>query len=163
MQIRKATPEDAYAIWLVHTRSIRELCRADYTPEQIEGWAGPKKPEHYPERIRRDPTFVAEIAGKIVGFVRFNREKSELSTIYVDPAAARQGVGTALMQTAVSQAQQMGLTYFWLHASLTAVPFYQAMGFIYEEKISRRFNNIELPCVRMRLQFAARQGKDSSL
>src|SRR5687768_12579402 len=45
--IRRATPDDADAITPVHVASIRTLCAKDYTPEQIEAWAGWKSPEKY--------------------------------------------------------------------------------------------------------------------
>ena len=45
--VRFATPADAEAICRVHVASIRESCAGDYTPQQIEAWAGPKRPEDY--------------------------------------------------------------------------------------------------------------------
>lgn len=153
MIIRQATPDDAPAIFDIHTRSIRTLCAADYTPQQIEGWAGGKQLAFYIPRIKRDPTFVALIGEKIVGFVRFYVPTSELASIYVDPDYARRGVGSALMEKAIGEARQRGLTHFWLDGSITAVPFYHSLGFIAEKEIFHRFSTVSIKGVRMTLQF----------
>ena len=153
MIIRKASVEDAPAIFNIHVRSIRTLCAKDYTPAQIEGWVGGKTLERYVPRIKRDPTFVALVDNKIVGFVRFYLPTSELASIFVDPDFARNGIGKALMERAIEEAKALGLTGFWLDASLTAVSFYKSLGFITEKEITHHFPNISLPAVRMTLLF----------
>ena len=150
MIIRKATLDDVQVIWEVHTRSIESLCAPDYAPNQIQAWVGSKKPENYIERIQRDPTYVAEIAVNVVGFIRFRPLTNELCSIFVDPGYIRQGIGTDLFKKACEEAKHLGMTYFWLDSSLTAVPFYQAMGFLSESRTTHKFSGVTLKCVRMR-------------
>ena len=157
MIIRKATLDDVQVIWEVHTRSIESLCAPDYAPNQIQAWVGGKKPEYYVERIQRDPIYVAEIAGNVVGFIRFRPPTNELCSIFVDPDYTRQGIGTDLFKKACEEAKYLGMTTFWLDASLTAVPFYQAMGFLNEGQTTHRFSGVDLKCIRMRKHLDERQ------
>ena len=156
MIIRPSFVEDAEQLCMIHKRSIRELCQNEYTPEQIEQWADPKRPEFYRDRIATDAqvTFTAVLDNKIVGFVRFWPESNELCSVFVDPDYARHGVGSALMLHAEKAAIALGLTYFWLHASLTAVPFYQSLGYIKQEAIVQQFRSGgSIPGLRMEKQF----------
>ncbi|KAA3663841.1 MAG: GNAT family N-acetyltransferase [Chloroflexi bacterium] len=154
MIIRAATIEDAPAIFDIHCRSIRTLCAPDYTPEQVEAWVGGKTIENYIPRIKRDPTFVALINHKTVGFVRFYVPTSELASIFIDPNFARQGIGTTLMARAIDEAKQLDLTHFWLDGSITAVSFYKSLGFIAEKEIIHHFPTISIPGIRMTLHFS---------
>ena len=149
MIIRPALVEDSEALCVLHKRAIRELCCQDYSPAQIEAWASPKKPETYRSRIEHQVAFTAVSQDKIVGFVRFNPETNELCSIFIDPACARMGVGTTLMHHADKAALALGLSYFWLHASLTAVPFYETLGYVKQKEVTHQFPNIELPAIYM--------------
>jgi len=153
LTIRAAAIQDTKAIVDIHSRSIRVLCAQDYTLEQIEAWAGGRTPEQYISRIQRDPTFVAEFNNKIVGFVRFYMPTGELASIFVDPHYARMGIGSALMNRAVAEAKERGLTSFWLDASITAVPFYQHLGFTIEKEIVHRLPTALIEGMRMVLLF----------
>jgi hypothetical protein len=44
----------------MHQASIRNLCRSHYTSDQIEAWAGPKRPEQYEPLIRDLVVLVVE-------------------------------------------------------------------------------------------------------
>jgi putative acetyltransferase len=149
MIIRKAAVDDVQAILKVHTRSVESLCARDYTPKQIRAWVDNKKTDKYIEVIQRDPTFVAEIGGTIVGFIRFRPSTNELSSIFVDPDYVRQGIASKLFKKACDEAKHLDLTYFWLDASLTAVPFYDAMGFIMQGTTTHKFSGVDLKCLRM--------------
>jgi putative acetyltransferase len=149
MIIRDATPGDAESIWDIHVRSIRELCSADYAPAQIQAWAGHRTVEDYHKCIKSDPFYVAEIDGKLVGYARFRPSTNELCSIFVDPDHVRQGIGTALLREVCEDGARRGLTYFWLDASLTAVPFYASGGFTREQDTVHAFSGVDLECVRM--------------
>ena len=149
MIIRKATVDDVQAILKVHTRSIESLCAHDYAPNQIQAWVGNKKNDNYVEVIQRDPTYVAEITGAIVGFIRFQPPTNELSSIFVDPDYIRQGIASSLFKKACEEAKLLDMTFFWLDASLTAVPFYNAMGFHNQGTTTHKFSGVDLKCIRM--------------
>src|ERR1019366_9138503 len=122
------TESDAGGIWELHVRAIRELCTRDYTLEQIEAWAGPKTPGDYLEPIRSKRLFVAEQAGRIVGFGDYHATKNEISAVYVDPDFGGQGIGRALFLVVTGELKARGFSHGELDASLNSVGFYEAMG-----------------------------------
>ena len=71
---------------------------------------------------------VAELDGELVGIGALVLADSELRACYVVPAAARKGVGSALVAEIERIARQHGLTHLELLSSLTAEPFYRALG-----------------------------------
>jgi putative acetyltransferase len=150
MQIRPAIESDAGGICEMHIRSIRELCIRDYTPEQIEVWAGPKRPSDYLEPIRGKRIFVAEQAGQIAGFGDYHATKNEICAIYVHPDFVRQGLGRALFLVVTDELKARGFSHVELDASLTSVGFYEAMGCRkIEERLHPFRDGVSIPCVRM--------------
>ena len=81
IKIRAAKVDDALEIMHLHNRSITTLCRKDYTQEQLEGWVKNHRLEKYQKRLKIHRSFVAEIDGKIVGYVRWNPETNELCSM----------------------------------------------------------------------------------
>lgn len=145
MIIRKATFDDASDLIGLHTRSVLELCRYDYTPDQLQDWVSHSTLEKYQLRLESHPSYIAELDGKMIGYVRWNPETNELCSIFVDPEYVRQGVATALMDVAYQDAKSQGVEDLWLFASLTAVPFYQATGW---ETVESGMRGV-LECVKM--------------
>ena len=151
MKIRPATVEDAPSVWETHVSAIRILCRDAYTPEQIEAWAGPRKPEDYRKPITDGQLFVAEVAGRVVGFGEFSKE--EVRAVYVHPEFGRRGIGTALFRRVVEALGKLGVEKASLDASITSVPFYLAMGCkAGVQQIHRLGSGVEIPCVPMTVE-----------
>ena len=135
--IRKATIDDAADLISLHTRSVLGLCRDDYTLDQLQYWLSFSTLEKYQMRLENHRSFVAEFNGKIIGYVRWNPNTNELCSIFVDPDYVRQGVASALIEVAYQDARSHGVDEMWLFASLTAVPFYLAIGWQYQERCMR--------------------------
>lgn len=135
MIIRETTVDDAREIWKLRMQSIRRIGSTDYAPEQVEAWVNHMTIDEYQELIKRHQCYLAECDGKVVGHARFNPTTSELCSFFVDPDCARQGVGTRLVNKACGDAVSQGLEHFWLDASLTAVPFYESVGFTREKNM----------------------------
>jgi putative acetyltransferase len=145
MIIREARLEDAADLIRLHIRSVMALCRDDYTPDQLQDWISHSTLEKYQSRLEQHPSYIAEQDGKMIGYVRWNPETNELCSIFVDPDYVRQGIATALMEVAYQDAKSQDVVELWLYASLTAVPFYQAIGWQYVERTMRGLLN----CVKM--------------
>jgi putative acetyltransferase len=157
-QIRPSVEADADAILELHVRSIREICSRDYTPEQIEAWAGPKKREFYLEPIRNGRLVVAERAGRVVGFGDYEATKNEISAVYVHPDFAGQGIGRALFQVVIDALKARGFVHADVDASLNSVPFYQAVGCrIVEQRLHYFRPGVSIPCVRMTIDLDNRK------
>lgn len=127
VQIRRAEPADAPAIHHLHTRSVQTLCRSHYTPAQTAGWIGRRQPAGYLPAIEREEMFVAEIAGKLVGFG--HAVVGEIVAIFVDPDWTGRGVGRQLLTHALALAQGGNDHPVWLEATLNARTFYERCGF----------------------------------
>lgn len=71
--------------------------------------------------------------------------------VAVDPSALHQGVGRALMEEAFISAQSFGITSLRCQSTLTAEPFYAAMGFERLQEIDISFApDVHFPAVEMR-------------
>ncbi len=92
-----------------------------------------------PEMIARNQIFVAERAGRIVGFAtivpRENNDgegegnDAELEGIFVEPADWRRGIGMALLHQIEREAQAWGANRLHVVASPNVEGFYLAAGF----------------------------------
>ena len=89
--VRRAGEEDAEGIWRVHTSAVRGIANSHYTPEEVEAWAGPRKPEHYAGAIRNKEFYVAEEEGAVIGFGTLNPGEGEIEAVYVSPEVVRRG------------------------------------------------------------------------
>ena len=86
----------------------------------------------------------------IAGFGLLNQGSEEVEAVYVRPDHLRGGVGRAILEVLERVAQQGGLDTLWLFATLNAVPFYLAAGYIVQHDTQHCLpNGMELPCVRM--------------
>ena len=148
--IRPATPDDADALCDLHVRSIRVLCAADYTPEQIEAWCRPKSPEKYRKAMTEgaETMFVAAADdGSLAGFAAFKGD--ELYGLYVGPDSIRRGVGRRLLETLEAAARRAGTAQLRFRSTLTAVPFYVRCGYEKGEYTCARMSGVQIPCVWM--------------
>jgi predicted N-acetyltransferase YhbS len=57
-----------------------------------------------------------------------------LQFMAVDPSVQRQGIGSAVLETAIRRLRSSGTTLLWANARDIAVPFYQRFGFSVAEE-----------------------------
>lgn len=97
-----------------------------------------------------EDTLVAERGGQVVGFAFLGRKGSHpsdrhvcrLRELAVAPAAARTGVGRALLEHAVAHARARGFRKLTLSALATnqaALRLYQRAGFVVEARLVEEF------------------------
>src|SRR5260370_323422 len=110
LNIRRARREDCQSIGSVHTAAVGGIRTALYTPEEIQAWAVPRKPESYEEFIRDKEFFVAETGDVIVGFGVLNPERAEVEAVYVSPGAGRRGIGLEVLRKLEERAGALGLS-----------------------------------------------------
>jgi len=87
----------------IHHDAVRGIAAKDYPAAVIDAWAPLPITDQAVERLR---------------------------ACYVAPAAARRGVGAALVAEIERIARVHGLADLRLESSLTATPFYAALGYI---------------------------------
>jgi N-acetylglutamate synthase-like GNAT family acetyltransferase len=134
----------------VHADAVTGIRTALYTPEEIQAWAVPKKPESYEESIRSKEFFVVEDGGVIMAFGVLNQESAEVEAVYVSPRAGRRGIGLKVLEKLEERARALGLEELRLNASLNAVAFYKRAGYVAQAESKYRLSTgIEIACIPM--------------
>jgi GNAT superfamily N-acetyltransferase len=173
--IRQAVPSDIPALRVLIEASVRSLQAGDYTPRQLEGALDTVY--GVDSQLIADGTYYAADAdGTLVGCGGWShrktlfggdrwtarqddlldpqRDAAKIRAFFVDPAWARRGVGTKILEACESAAKSAGFTRLEMGATLTGVPFYRAKGYLELEHVSVALKNGEsLPIVRMAKQF----------
>ena len=139
--IRRAVAADSPAIFDVHVGAITRLCAAAYAPEEIESWIVNKKPDGYVSVIAANDFFVATTADRVVGFSELEPQSAEIRAVYVHADFMRRGLGTLLLRTTEDAARARGATRVHLRATLNAVAFYQARGYMNDGPGTLQFSN----------------------
>ncbi|MFB6233777.1 MAG: N-acetyltransferase family protein [Halopenitus sp.] len=154
MRVREAVPEDGEAVRAVHYESILGLGRSSYSTEQAEAWAAGCATADYRATIESAERYciVAQEDRGVVGFGTLALEApdeydppvdGEVRAVYVHPAVARDGVGTALYEDLETTARKKGYRTLGLTASRNAVPFYEARGYERVRETDNEFSGHE--------------------
>lgn len=154
--LRQATPADCDEIRELIARSIRALGAADYSVEQIEGAL--QGAFGLDSQLISDGTFfVVEGEGRLLGCggwsyrrtlfggdARSGRDAGTLDpatdaakirAFFIDPAAARRGIGTALLERCETEARRQGFRRAEMMATLPGKRLYEARGYVPGEKV----------------------------
>jgi len=149
LTIRKATLGEREVLQDLIARSARGLS-ADYRPEQVEGAL--QGAYGVDSQLINDGTyFVVEDGGVIVGCGGWSFRKTlfgsdkraerdaavldprtdpaKLRAFFVDPAHARRGIGTMLLEKCESEARSRGFSRIELMSTLPGIRLYSARGY----------------------------------
>jgi GNAT superfamily N-acetyltransferase len=149
--LRKANPSDVPALEALIARSARELSTADYRPAQVEGAL--RGAFGVDSQLIEDQTyFVAEQDGAIVGCGGWSHratlfggdalggrdasaldprtQAAKIRAFFVDPAHARRGIGSLLLERCEAEARAHGFAAVELMATLPGVKLYAARGYV---------------------------------
>ena len=135
MRIRRATTDDAEAVFRLHARTVREVCGRDYTPGEIEAWLGKQSVERYRERLGEGEVYVAVADdGEVLGFAA--REGGRIKTLYVSADHQGRGIGSALLARLEDDARAEGIDEVSARSTVTAVGFYRRQGYKTEGQVA---------------------------
>jgi GNAT superfamily N-acetyltransferase len=156
-ETRPARPGDAEAIASAHVDSICSIGPAFYPPDLVEAWAAGLTADMYVKAMEGGEAFfvaTGHIGGEpvVLGFSTHRVDDAQDGTsVYVRGAAARQGIGSALLRLAKAHARSHGATSIHIQASLAGVEFYKANRFV---ELGRGeallMSGRAIPCVFMR-------------
>ncbi len=136
MKLRLYQPDDLKEILALFHETVHAVNIADYTKEQCDAWA-PEKPDEirWNKILSAHLTLVAIEGNQIVGFADMD-ETGYLDHLYVHSRFQRKGVANALCE-ALEQA--VPSKRYFVHASITARPFFEAQGYhvICEQQVKR--------------------------
>ena len=152
--VREMCPEDARTFLEVHRASVRGLAAGNYPATVIEAWAPLPitdiTVESFLVNTDREIRLLAEREGEIIGIGALVVEKSELRACYVLPAAARTGIGSAIVREIERIARRKGLVVLRLIASVNSELFYLAQGYRIEERGEHNLQSgHRMACVKM--------------
>jgi GNAT superfamily N-acetyltransferase len=156
-RLREATLDDLPTLKALIARSARELSAGLYTPEQVEGaLSGAFGVDT--QLIRDGTYYVVEADGNLVacGGWSFRRtpfgsddaperdvteldpatDHARIRAFFVDPAHARKGLGTLLLERCESEAAARGFARCELTATLPGERLYAARGYVPVRRIS---------------------------
>jgi GNAT superfamily N-acetyltransferase len=172
VHFRLATLEDVPALQDLIARSARGLSEPYYTREQTE--AAIRYVFGVDSQLIRDATYyLAERDGPPIACGGWSRRRSlyggdqtrkvaddaldptrepaRIRAFFVDPSAARRGLGRSLIELCAAAARDWGFRVLELASTLPGVPLYRATGFTEVEPFDIEFpGGVRLPLVRMR-------------
>jgi GNAT superfamily N-acetyltransferase len=131
--IRPFRPEDAGVVSALIRAALVEVNSKDYEPSVIEYMYGAYTPEKMLEIAGARLVLVAVAQGVAVGTASL--ENNYVGSVFVDPRWHRQGIGTRLMVEIERLAQERGVPQIHLGASLSAVEFYDTLGYTRGAKV----------------------------
>lgn len=157
-ETRQATPHDAAAMALAHVDSIESIGAKFYPPDIVDHWKAGLTGEVYVRAMAGGETFfvaTGEIEGAsgVLGFASDYAIEGPLhgTSVYVRGAAARRGIGSALVRLAEDHAVAQGATSIQVEASLAGVDFYARQGFVeFGRGETRLMSGQPIGCVYMR-------------
>lgn len=135
--VREMRPEEARRFLEIHHASVRGIAAKDYPASVVEAWARPitdQAIERFLANRDGEIRLIAEIDGEPMGIGALVVSNSELRACYVAPSGARRGLGSALVAEIERIARAHRLDHLQLESSLTAEPFYSALGYQVESR-----------------------------
>ncbi|MGY2050865.1 GNAT family N-acetyltransferase [Methylobacterium sp. JK268] len=125
--IRPARVDDAEAISDVIVAALHVTNARDYSEAVIARVALNFSPDRVLILMQRRTMIVATLAGCVVGTASL--EGGLVQTVFVHPDHQGRGVGRRLMAAIERAARDDGVTTLTVPASVTAEPFYAALGY----------------------------------
>lgn len=128
MTFREFRPADAAAVHGLVLRTVEVSFAAVYAPSAIEHF----RHHHEEQEILADAAggcaVVVECGGRMVATGTLTGA-GEIKRVYVHPDIQGRGLGRRIMAELERRGRQRGLARVFLHASLVARPFYEALGY----------------------------------
>ncbi len=157
--IRPAQPGDAAAVSALLRASHAELL-APFYPAAMLAAALPALARANPALLACGTWYVAEADGALLGCGgwtlappgrrrAWRLDEAHARHFATDPRWARRGIGSALLRRSLAVARAAGARRMWADASLAAVDFYAAHGFVPLRRLVVPMGGVPLPAVRM--------------
>ena len=150
VHIRRYREGEEPVLFEIYYSAIHLVACRNYSPEQLHAWA-PRDvdPELWRSRIRGINPFVAERAGRIVGYADL-QPNGYIDHFFVSGTHPREGIGSHLMRHLLDQAQALGIFELTSDVGRTAQPFFEAFGFSVVDQRYPELRGVVVPNARMR-------------
>ena len=139
--IRRFEAEDAEEVSALIAETLRTVNSRDYPKEYIEANVRSHSPKVLTERAEQGHAYVVCDGERIVGCGTIagywgSETESILLTIFVLPAHQGRGIGTLIIRTLEQDTFFLRAKRVEIPASITAVGFYQKMGYGYKNGVA---------------------------
>ncbi|KMQ65653.1 hypothetical protein ACM46_07200 [Chryseobacterium angstadtii] len=129
MIIRKGNLNDVAEIRRLFADTITEVCKNDYSSDQINVWkSGAENEERWLKVIEKQIVLIAEINGKTVGFCTLD-QGNYIDLLFVHHDFQQQGIARKLYVLIEQEARNQGKKGLSADVSRTARSFFEKMGF----------------------------------
>ena len=144
MQLRSATFSDLSSIQVLFVDTINNVCRFDYSTEQLKVWASVvENKNRWEDAIKNDFFITAELDGVIVGFGSLSRG-NYIDFLYINSEFLRCGIANAIYKELKNEATRIGTDKLTADVSKTALPFFFKKGFTIQHENKRLIKGVEI-------------------
>jgi putative acetyltransferase len=127
--LRSVQIGDVDRIRRLFAETIAAVCANDYTPEQLAAWSSASNDRfRWIEMLSDQHSLVAIYNGVLVGFASL-ANNHHIDLLYVHRNYLRHGIATQMYLTLEETASHFSQTAITTHASITARPFFERLGF----------------------------------
>ncbi|MBU9811287.1 GNAT family N-acetyltransferase [Rahnella sp. C60] len=156
MPVRRATPDEAEALWNIRNQAIRHGCKNAYDAQIVMAWTPDEMPAGYRKAIIDNPFFVAQTQGlstpAATGFL--DLKNGSVEAIFTLPEFEGKGLATQILAAIKAEAKSRGFTALTLASTPNAFEFYKRNGFsLVKESLYRsEMADADLRCMEMRCE-----------
>ncbi|MGE8326822.1 GNAT family N-acetyltransferase [Pseudomonas urmiensis] len=148
-EIRRATRDDAQIAFDIRRLAIRAQCIGPYSQQDMLAWTRGSLNEWFTDLVQQHFQLVCA-QGRVVATGMLDVEEGEIGAIFVHPEFMGRGIGRLLIEHLEGLALEANLAQIKLDATLNAVAFYRACGFVGEQRsIYQSPSGLQLACVPM--------------
>ena len=132
--LRPFLPADAPVLAAIFRDSVEVLAQEDHSPAQIAAWIATADDENaFARRLATNLTLIAAQGRTPVGFASL-KGADVLDMLYVDPNAARRGIGSQLVDALERIAASRGAKKLTGDISDTALPLFEKRGYAQQRR-----------------------------
>ncbi|MBI6655970.1 GNAT family N-acetyltransferase [Pseudomonas sp. MF6751] len=149
LEIKRATPDDAERAFEIRREAIRGQCIGAYSAEQMALWTRGRASDGYSVLMEKQ-FYMGWLNDEPVVTGMLDLADGEIGALFVLPAYMGQGLGKAMLAHLEGVARQHAIEQVVLDATLNAVSFYRACGYVGDEQaVYRSPSGLVLACVPM--------------
>jgi N-acetylglutamate synthase-like GNAT family acetyltransferase len=145
--IRRFENSDANDVSQLITENLILINGHDYGEEAVRELARFYSPQLVQEYAQYGDVYVAVENSTIIGTAAL--EQDRVRNVFVKIAHHQQGIGKLLMQSIGDLAHQQGKARLVLKASISAVMFYQKLGYVAVQEREERIGNVVIKVIVM--------------
>lgn len=142
--LRFATLDDLEEMQQLFIETIKEVCKNDYSPQEIECWTSSvKNKERWIQKLTNQYFLIAELNDKIVGYASLEND-NYVDLLYVHKNYQQKGIANLLYSKIEIQALKKNVTHLTVDASITAKGFFEKNDYYVLKKQINVIQKVEI-------------------